>query len=103
GKGHGPVRVTAELVAENGLPVRAEATAGAEPSAEEVWSLRTAADVERLGRSLDTGDRKLEPGGSLPFFAIIADPPADLRRHRLRVSVETLDGRKASSPGAKDQ
>ncbi|HET7787605.1 MAG TPA: zinc-ribbon domain-containing protein [Myxococcales bacterium] len=103
GKVHGPVRVTAELVAENGLPVRAEATAGAEPSAEEVWSLRTAADVERLGRSLDTGDRKLEPGGSLPFFAIIADPPADLRRHRLRVSVETLDGRKASSPGAKDQ
>ena len=92
-KVHGPVRVTAELMAEGAPVARAEAVAGAEPTAEEVWSLRTAADAERLGHTLEVAsvDRKLQPGKSLPFFAIVADPPADLRRHHLQISLETMD------------
>jgi len=27
----------------------------------------------------------------LPFFAVIADPPADLHRHRLHVRLEPID------------
>jgi predicted Zn finger-like uncharacterized protein len=107
-KVHGRVRVTAELVAEGASPATAETTAGAEPSAEDVWSLRTVADAERLGRNLElaSADRRLQPGGSLPFFAIIADPPADLRRHHLQISLETMDASKPSAatrPGAKDK
>jgi hypothetical protein len=107
-KVHGPVRVTAELVADGAPPATAEAMAGAEPSPEEVWSLRTAADAERLGRSLEVAsvDRKLQPGKSLPFFAIIADPPADLRRHHVQISLETMDAWKPSAAmrsGVKDK
>ena len=107
-KVHGPVRVTAELVAEGASVVRAEAVAGAEPTAEEVWSLRGPADAERLGRNLEvaSADRKLQPGGSLPFFAIIPDPPVDLRRHHLQISLETMDAWKPAAvtrSGAKDK
>lgn len=107
-KVHGPVRVTAELVADAAPPATAEAMAGAEPSPEDVWSLRTAADAERLGRNLEVAsvDRKLRPGASLPFFAIIADPPADLRGHHLQISLETMDAWKPSAAvrsGVKDK
>jgi predicted Zn finger-like uncharacterized protein len=106
-KVRGRVRITAELVADGASPAIAEATAGAEPTAEDVWALRTAADAERLGRNLELAsvDRKLQPGGSLPFFAIIADPPADLSGHRLRIRLDTNDGSKPSAvtrSGAKD-
>jgi predicted Zn finger-like uncharacterized protein len=89
----GPIRVTAELISDGTAEARAEAVAGAEPTAEEVWSLRSAADVERLNRSLEIArtERRIEPGKSLPFFAVIADPPADLQRHRLHVRVESVD------------
>jgi len=90
---HGPFRVTAELVSDGAAEAKAEAIAGAEPTPEDVWSLRSNADVERLSRSLDTAEvqRKLQPGGSLPFFAVIPDPPPDLGRHRLHVKVESVD------------
>ena len=67
-------------------------TAAAEPSAEEVWSLRSQADVDKLNRTLDVSpvERKLRPGGSLPFFAVIPDPPPDLLRHRLHLKVESI-------------
>jgi len=92
-KAHGPVRVVAELVAEGGTEGKAEALAGAEPSPEDVYALRGVADAEKLNRILQTADaeRRLAPGASLPFFAVIADPPADLHRHRLHVRLEPID------------
>ena len=89
----GPVRIVAELVAESGAEAKAEALAGAEPSPETVWSLRNSADADRMARALEAAEveRKLQPGGSLPFFAVIPDPPADLGRHKLHVRVEPVD------------
>ena len=89
----GPVRVTAELISDGAGEVKAEAMAGAEPTAEEVWSLRSQADVDKLNRDLGVTpiERKLQPGASLPFFAVIPDPPPDLHRHRLHLKVEPVD------------
>jgi predicted Zn finger-like uncharacterized protein len=93
----GPVRVVAELVGRSGADARAESIAGVEPSAEDVYALRSGGDADKLARALagSEGDRRLQPGSSLPFFAIIADPPSDLARHKLVVRVEPQE-----SPGA---
>ena len=92
-KPHGPVRVVAELVAGGETEGKAEAIAGAEPSPEDVYALRGAADADRLQRTLlgVDAERRLAPGASLPFFAVIADPPADAHRHRLQLRVEPID------------
>ena len=92
-KAHGPVRVVAELVAAGESEGKAEAIAGAEPSPEDVYALRNPADADRLQRALLAADaeRRLRPGASLPFFAVIADPPADLQRHRLHLRLEPID------------
>jgi predicted Zn finger-like uncharacterized protein len=92
-KTHGPVRVVAELLGDRGTDAKAEALAGAVPSPEDVYALRSVADAEKLQRSLQGVDteRKLFPGTSLPFFAVIADPPPDVQRHRLHVRVEPID------------
>ncbi|HEY4886556.1 MAG TPA: zinc-ribbon domain-containing protein [Myxococcales bacterium] len=92
-KVRGPVRVTAELVADGTSEAKAEAMAGAEPTPEDVWSVRSPADADRLSRTLQSARvaRKLEPGASLPFFAVMAEPPADLLRHRLQIRVEAVD------------
>jgi predicted Zn finger-like uncharacterized protein len=92
-KSHGPVRVVAELVGDRGADAKAEALAGAVPSPEEVYALRSVADAEKLQRTLQGVDaeRRLLPGTSLPFFAVIADPPADVQRHRLHLHVEPID------------
>jgi hypothetical protein len=92
-KVRGPVRVTAELVSDGTSEARAEAIAGAEPTPEEIWTLRSQSDVDKLTRTLEASqaERKLQPGTSLPFFAVIPDPPADLQRHRLHVKVESVD------------
>ena len=89
----GPVRVVAELVSDETAEAKAEAIAGAEPTPEDVWSLRGAQDADKLNRRLEANEveRKLQPGQSLPFFAIIAEPPGDLQRHRLHVRVEPVD------------
>jgi hypothetical protein len=93
----GPVRVVAELVGRSGVDARAEAVAGIEPSAEDVHALRSGGDADKLAKALagTEGDRRIQPGSSAPFFAIIADPPADLARHKLTVRVEPLE-----TPGA---
>ncbi len=98
-KVRGPVRVTAELLADGAAEAKAETIAGAEPTPEEVWSVRSSADVEKLTRTLQSArvNRKLQPGASLPFFAVIPDPPADLDRHRLQIRVDTVE---AWTPGA---
>jgi len=95
--GRGPVRVVAELVGRSGADARAEAIAGIEPSAEDVYALRSGGDADKLARALSgsEGDHRIQPGSSLPFFAVIADPPADLARHKLVVRVEPQE-----SPGA---
>jgi predicted Zn finger-like uncharacterized protein len=100
-KWRGPVQVTAELVADGAPEVKADAIAGSEPTPEDVWSVRSAADVEKLTRTLEAVqvERKVPPGGSLPFFAVIPDPPGDLVKHRLRVRVETVEA--WTQPGAK--
>ena len=100
-KVRGPVRVTAQL-SSDGAEVKAETIAGAEPTPEDVWSLRSQADVDKLNRDLDLSkvERKLQPGTSLPFFAVIPDPPADLPRHRLHVKVESVDAWVPPSPKA---
>jgi predicted Zn finger-like uncharacterized protein len=104
-KVQGPVRVTAELVAEGSPESRAQTIAGAEPTAEDVWSLQSAADAEKLTRSLETSavERKLQPGASLPFFAVIAEPPQDLRNRRLRVRVEAADAAVPSAAKSQDK
>lgn len=96
----GPVRVTAELISDGAAEAKGEALAGAEPNAEDVYSLRSADDAEKLTRSLDAAKvkRKLQPGESVPFFAVIADPPADLVRHRLHLKVESVDAWNPPSP-----
>jgi len=101
GKVRGPVRVTAELMADGAPEAKADAIAGSEPTPEDVWSVRSPADVEKLTRTLQgvQVERKLPPGGSLPFFAVIPDPPPDLVKHRLRVRVETVEA--WTQPGAK--
>jgi hypothetical protein len=93
GKVRGPVRVTAELLADGAPEAKAETIAGAEPTPEDVWSVRSSSDVDKLSRTLQSArvDRKLQPGGSLPFFALISDPPADLDRHRLQIRVDTVE------------
>jgi predicted Zn finger-like uncharacterized protein len=100
-KVRGPVRVTAELVADGASEAKADAIAGSEPSPEDVWSLRSAADAEKLTRTLQSArvDRSIAPGASLPFFALIPDPPADLVKHRLQVRVETAEAWK--QPGTR--
>jgi predicted Zn finger-like uncharacterized protein len=93
-KRHGPVRVVAELIAGGETEGKAETIAGAEPSPEDVYALRSAADADRLQRALlgTEAERRLLPGASIPFFAVIADPPADLQRHRLHLRLEPIDG-----------
>jgi len=93
----GPIRVVAELLGRSGVDARAEVVAGVEPSAEDVHALRSGGDADKLARALSgsEGDRRIQPGSSLPFFAIIADPPVDLARHKLVVRVEPQE-----SPGA---
>jgi predicted Zn finger-like uncharacterized protein len=94
----GPIRVIAELVAEGGVSkARAEALAGIVPSPEDVYALRTAAEVDKFARSLALGTAKdrIPAGASLPFLALIAEPPPDLNAHQLRVRVEAHD---AGSP-----
>ena len=92
-KVRGPVRVIAELVGDTHADARADAIAGAEPTPEDVYALRGTADADKLSRSLEGSDvsRRVEPGGSLPFFAVIAEPPADLEGHKLRVRLESVD------------
>jgi len=93
GKVRGPVRVTAELVADGAPETKAEAIAGSEPTPEDVWSVRSPAEADRLSRTLQSAqvERKVRPGGSLPFFALISEPPADLTKHRLHIRIETVD------------
>ena len=100
-KVRGPVHVTAELMADGAPEAKADAIAGSEPTPEDVWSVRSAGDVEKLTRTLQAAqvERRLPPGGSLPFFAVIPDPPPDLVKHRLRVRVETVEA--WTQPGAK--
>jgi predicted Zn finger-like uncharacterized protein len=100
-KVRGPVRVTAELVGDGAAEAKADAIAGSEPTPEDVWSVRSAADVEKLTRTLQSArvERKIAPGASLPFFAVIPDPPADLVKHRLHISVDTVEAWR--QPGAK--
>lgn len=92
-KAHGPIRVVAELVGEAGTEGKAEALAGTEPSPEDVYGLRSVADAEKLQRILQgvEAERRLLPGKSLPFFAVIAEPPPDVQRHRLHLRVEPID------------
>jgi predicted Zn finger-like uncharacterized protein len=102
-KVRGPIRVVAELVTETGVESRSEALAGTEPSAEDVFGLRSPVELEKLTKLLTRNDaeRRVPPGGSLPFFAVIADPPADLQRHRLHVRLESIDAWAAPTRPAK--
>ncbi len=97
----GPVRVIAELVADSGTDAHAESIAGSEPTPEDVFGLRTSAEAEKLNRSLELSDveRRVAPGATLPFFAVITDPPADLARHKLHVRLEPVDAWVPPAPG----
>ena len=99
----GPVRVTAELVADGSTEAHADSLAGVEPTAEDVYSVRSANDAEKLTRALESAKvrRKVQPGESIPFFAIIADPPADLAAHRLQLKLESLDPAQTAAHAAK--
>jgi hypothetical protein len=85
--------VVAELVSDSGPEGRGETLAGLEPSAEDVYSLRTPAEADKLAHALaqNVGNRKIPPGGSLPFFALIREPPRDPQSQRLHVRLESVD------------
>jgi hypothetical protein len=102
-KPRGPVRVIAELATDQGAEARAETLAGMEPTPEEVYALKSPADAERLSRTLsrNEGERRIPPGGSLPFFAVLPEPPTDLSRHRLVVRVEPVDAFTGNQPSQK--
>jgi predicted Zn finger-like uncharacterized protein len=92
----GPFRVIAELVGEGGAhDVQAETLAGTVPSPEEVYALSSAGEIDKFARSLALGTAKgpIPAGGSLPFLALIAAPPEDLKGHTLRVRVEASEAR----------
>jgi hypothetical protein len=101
-KVRGPVRIVAELVSETAPEAKAEAIAGSEPTPEDVWSLRTPAEADKLTRTLEgmQVERRIQPGSSLPFFAVFGDPPADLGRHKLHVRVEPVDAWVPPTPKA---
>jgi hypothetical protein len=89
----GPVRVVATLVSSSGTTAaRAESTAGVEIGPEEVHAVRSAADAEKLTKALaQKSDRRLPPGGTLPFVAVFTDPPADLASHRVQLRLDTAE------------
>jgi predicted Zn finger-like uncharacterized protein len=93
-KPRGAVRVVAELVSDSGVEAKVEGLAGLEPGPEDVYALATPADAEKLMRGLSSMEyeRRLAPGGSLPFFAVFANAPQDLQRHKLHVRFEPVDG-----------
>jgi predicted Zn finger-like uncharacterized protein len=101
GKAQAAPVVTAELLRDGAPEARAEAVVGAEPTPEDVWSLDSAADAGKLARTLEAAapGKKLGPGESVPFFALMAEPPQDLRSRKLRVRVEAVD-RTAQAKGA---
>jgi predicted Zn finger-like uncharacterized protein len=87
----GPVRVVALLVGDSGITARAESVAGIEPTPEDVYGLKSVADANALIKALAksrTGDRRLPPGGSLPFFALFPEAPASLTGQRIQVRLE---------------
>ena len=90
----GPVNLVVELVSSEGLQLRAEAVAGSLPSAAQVRALRSTDDAAALVRQLaqDAAGRKIAPGESAPFFALIADPPPGAERDELRLRL-AVDGR----------
>jgi hypothetical protein len=85
----GAVQVVADLIGTNGSVARVETVAGNEPSAEEVRELKTQADADAMVHKLAkaSAGKLLSPGESEPFFALIADPPADAERDELRLTL----------------
>jgi predicted Zn finger-like uncharacterized protein len=66
------------------------ALAGAVPTPEEVHAVASAGDAERLGAGIASrAPGQISAGELLPFAAVVADPPADLRALEVRVSLRT--------------
>jgi predicted Zn finger-like uncharacterized protein len=87
-----PVRVDVELVDGSRVVARAEALAGAEPTAEDVHAVRDADGAAALRRDLDgRAARSLAPGAAAPFAVVFAPAPPDLRG---------LEVRATAAPGA---
>ena len=85
----GAVQVVADLIGTNGSVARVVAVAGNEPAVEEVRALKTQEDVDAMVQKLATASagKLVSPGESEPFFALIADPPADAERDELRLNL----------------
>ena len=93
----GPVRVVADLLGDSGAVARAETVAGTEPSAEDLHALRSVADADAMAKTLARAgaDKKLGPGESMPFFALISDPPTQLTTQQYRgCGSETKEARR---------
>jgi predicted Zn finger-like uncharacterized protein len=88
----GPVRVVATLVSDAGASARTESLAGVELGPEEVHGLRSSADADKLMKTLaQKSERRLPPGGSLPFLAVFIEPPPDLASHRIQLRLESAE------------
>lgn len=97
----GPVRVVAQLVGDSGGAAQGQTIAGIEPTAEDVYALRSSAEADKLMKALAlkiSGERRLPPGGSLPFFALFADPPPEVQRQRLLVGLEAAEPSPPAGP-----
>ena len=84
------VEVRVELM-DGGRAVAGGTTlAGAIPTPEQVHAVVSAADAENLREEIASrAPARIAAGDVLPFAAVVADPPTDLRPLEVRVSLRT--------------
>ena len=95
---HEPVEgpVTVRVLLERGGAVlgAALATAGSVPSAEDLAEIQSPEDLRALQQRLDSrAPLRIEPGGDLPFLAVLPLPKGDVGAIRFRVEPVPARGR----------
>jgi hypothetical protein len=90
----GPVAVRVELVRAGAALGAATGAAGAVPGAEQLASIASAADLDRLrAELLARAPARLEPGHELPFLVVLLRPDGDVGAIQFRVEPVPTPGR----------
>jgi len=85
----GPVKIRVEVSDREKVVARAEALAGAVPTAEELWNLTGPGDLEKLAAGLVARvEQVTKPGSRTPFVVMFPELPRDLSRMVFRVIAE---------------